>query len=150
MRSDLLAVIHFHCHYSSESQRRSSLSGQALRWSTMGHSVAGSVPDELESRQHQPPRIFSPLLTQSSKLIADMVSSILSPWSTASKHFRVETGQCVTEGAAGNGDGGPSEDRSCEESLINAFGRIAVADNNLDHDDGRSSYYFHLCCFHLP
>ncbi|KAM7540509.1 hypothetical protein Aperf_G00000037108 [Anoplocephala perfoliata] len=105
---------------SSESQQRSML----------GHPITGSVVDELETQQLQPPPL-SPLLTQTSKLISGMVSSLLSPWSAS----RQQTGQSIAEDAPGVGDEGPVEDRSCEESLINAFGRIGVGDNSSEQVD---------------
>lgn len=101
----------------------------------MGHPIAGSVAEELAAQQHPAP-VFSPLLAQSSKLVTDMVSSLLSPWSTASRRLKEQAGfdsSCFAEEASsvmGN-DGGEEPvlgDRSCEESLINAFEKIAVAD----------------------
>ncbi|VUZ53148.1 unnamed protein product [Hymenolepis diminuta] len=116
--------------------RRSSLSQLAYGWSTMmGHPIAGSVAEELAAQQHPAP-VFSPLLAQSSKLVTDMVSSLLSPWSTASRRLKEQAGfdsSCFAEETSsvmGNDDGEEPVlgDRSCEESLINAFGKIVVAD----------------------
>nr|CDS27590.1 transforming acidic coiled coil containing [Hymenolepis microstoma] len=119
------------------SNRRSSLSRLAHGWSTMmGHPIAGSVAEELAAQQLPTP-VFSPLLSQSSKLITDMVSSLLSPWSTASRRIREQEGlgsnSFVQEASSAIEDGGNElalGDRSCEQSLINAFGKIAVADDS--------------------
>ncbi|KAM3183456.1 hypothetical protein ACTXT7_010322 [Hymenolepis weldensis] len=116
--------------------RRSSLSRLAYGWSTMmGHPIAGSVAEELAAQQHPAP-VFSPLLAQSSKLVTDMVSSLLSPWSAASRRLKEQAGfdsSCFVEETSSvveNDDGEEPVlgDRSCDESLINAFGKVAVAD----------------------
>ncbi|VDO03305.1 unnamed protein product [Rodentolepis nana] len=139
------------------SNRRSSLSRLAHGWSTMmGHPIAGSVAEELAAQQRPAP-VFSPLLSQSSKLITDMVSSLLSPWSTASRRIREQAGpgsdSFVQEVSSATEDGGDElalGGRSCEQSLINAFGKIAVADDSSsERDEVRENCLF-LSAFFSP
>lgn len=97
----------------------------------MGHPIAGSISSQL-SASPQSVSIFSPLLTQSSKLLTGVVSSFLSPWAVASR-------QIAEASEHGFDDVGLVQDRSCEDSLIEAFEKIGVADSCSEHDDGMFS-----------
>ncbi|KAL5962798.1 Transforming acidic coiled-coil-containing protein 3 [Taenia solium] len=98
-----------HDHPRSLTQKRSSLSKLVHGWTTlMGHPIAGSISSQL-SASPQSVSIFSPLLTQSSKLLTGVVSSFLSPWAAASRQI------------AEASEHGFVQDRPCEDSLINAF-----------------------------
>lgn len=139
--------------------RRSSLSALAHGWSTMmGHPIAGSVAEDLAAQQHPTP-VFSPLIAQSSRIFSDMVSSLLSPWSTASRRLR-EQGTLSssiaeeTASAVHNNDLEEEEEQvaggdSCDESLINAFGKIKVADGYCSEREEGSFLALLVPCLNL-
>ncbi|VDK33667.1 unnamed protein product [Taenia asiatica] len=117
-----------HDHPRSLTQKRSSLSKLVHGWTTlMGHPIAGSISSQL-SASPQSVSIFSPLLTQSSKLLTGVVSSFLSPWAAASR-------QIAEASEHGFDDVGLVQDRPCEDSLINAFEKVGITDSFSGRDD---------------
>ncbi|VDM30653.1 unnamed protein product [Hydatigera taeniaeformis] len=64
----------------------------------------------------------------SSKLITGVVSSLLSPWVIASRQSSKAPEHSLEDVRL-------VQERHCEDSLINAFEKIGVADNYSEHDD---------------
>ncbi|KAL5111437.1 hypothetical protein TcWFU_001709 [Taenia crassiceps] len=117
-----------HDYPRSSTQKRNSLSKLVHGWTTlMGHPIAGSISSQL-SASPQSVSIFSPLLTQSSKILTGVVSSLLSPWAVASRQIAGASEHSFDEV-------GLVQDRPCENSLISAFEKIGVADSRSEHDD---------------
>ncbi|KAH9286075.1 hypothetical protein ECG_00906 [Echinococcus granulosus] len=115
-------------HPGFSTQKRNSFSKLVHGWTTlMGHPIAGSISSQLTTSP-QSVSIFSPLLTQSSKLLTGVVSSLLSPWALASRQI-AEISEHSFDGV------GLVQDRPCEDSLINAFEKIGIADSYSEHDD---------------
>ena len=98
----------------------------------MGHPISDSISTQLSVPPQSFP-IFSPLLSQSSKLLTGVVSSLLSPWAMAPRENTDESDPNHEKEAS-------LRDASSGDSLINAFQKIAVADAKSESDDGKSVY----------
>ncbi|VDD79793.1 unnamed protein product [Mesocestoides corti] len=109
-------------------ERRSSLSTLAHGRNThIGHPIFETCTPQTPAIPQRLP-VISPLLARSSQLVAGVVTSLLSPWSSLSN-------PCNEMPAHSIEDCESAQDLHCEDSLISAFEKIAVAEEKSGQDE---------------